>query len=86
MIKQKKIALKGNLAGSHRHITSSNPHLPTHTQTEAVFKIVKRSILKNAKKEGKNISALELRIQIHEMMKKWPKQNWPKLEKAIVKK
>ncbi len=83
---QKRITLKGKLAGSHKHITIINPHLPTRTQTETVFNIVKRSILKKAKKEGRQISALELRHEISELMTKWPKQNWPKLEKQVTKK
>jgi len=87
MIRSKTIPLKSNLTGSsHRRIIISNPHLPTRTQTDAVFDIVKRSALKKAKKEGKKLSALELRHEISELMAKWPKQNWPKLEKATTKK
>lgn len=84
---QKKTPVKSPiLKSSHRHITVSNPHLPTKTQTDLVFDIVKRSVLKKAKKEGRNISALELRHEISELMQKWPKQNWPKLKEMVSKK
>ena len=87
MIRSKIVPLKSSLAGSsHKHTIISNPHLPTRTQTDVVFDIVKRSVLKKAKKEGKKLSALQVRHEISELMTKWPRQNWPKLEKAVAKK
>lgn len=83
---KKAVSLKSKLSIPSKKITIRNPHLPSKTQTDVVFDIVKRSVLKKAKKEGKKISGLELRLQIDELMKKWPKQNWPKIKEVVAKK